>query len=63
MSIVVPAGQPGIGLSMVVTSCGLGLLSFCVQVGRGLAKGSLRVQSGRAAAIGSGSLPFLVGAT
>lgn len=25
MSIVVPAGQPGIGLSMVVTSWGLGL--------------------------------------
>ena len=58
MSIVVPAGQPGIGLSTVVTSCGLGLLSFCVQVGRGLAKGSLRVQSGRAAAIGDRDLFF-----
>ena len=63
MSILVPAGQPGIGLSMVITSWGLVLCSFCLQVGRGFAMLALRVQIGRAAAIGSGSLPFLVGAT
>ena len=57
------AGQPGIGRSMVITSWGLVLCSFCVQVGRGFAMLALRVQMNPAAAIGSGSLPFLVGVT
>jgi len=54
--MVVPAGQPGIGLSMVITSWGLVLCSFCVQVGRGFVMFALRVQMNPAAAIDDGNL-------
>lgn len=56
MSIVVPAGQPGIGLWTVITSWGLVLCSFSVQMGRGFAMLALRVQLKPAAAIGDRNL-------
>lgn len=51
MSIMLPAGQPGIGLCTVIASWGLVLYNFCVQVGRGFAMLALRVQMNLAAAI------------